>query len=142
MIVATHPSTWKKAEARIAAFFGARRAVLSGNRSGRDDREPSDSTHPRLHIEAKLREKHSVYRVWDAAVRAERRVRVVRTPVVVLQEKKRPGFLVCVHSDDFGLVAGEWLAAQDDQAVLEFEARVRIIRQGLEAEIAGAQQTS
>ena len=121
---------WKQFERRAAAFFGALRRPLSGNRSGRADAEPSDSCHPRLHIEAKLREKHSVFRLWDAARKAERKTRKV--PVICLQEGGRPGFMVCAHSDDFEQVMIERLATLDDDELLAIEAAVRELRVGAE----------
>jgi hypothetical protein len=99
----THKSTWKKFESASAARFGARRNVLSGS-AGRDDRDPSDSTHERLHIEAKYRAKHAVFRIWDQAKDAARNGKI---PIVCLKEKNRPGFLVCVHIDHLAAVAVE-----------------------------------
>jgi hypothetical protein len=99
----THKSTWKRFESASAARFGSRRNVLSGS-AGRDDRDPSDSTHERLHIEAKYRAKHAVWRTWDQAKKAARGGKL---PVVCLKEQNRPGFLVCVHVDDLAAVAGE-----------------------------------
>jgi hypothetical protein len=112
----THKSTWKRFESASAARFGARRNILSGS-SGRDDRDPSDSTHERLHLEAKLRGHHSVYRVWD---KAKSQARGGKIPVVCLKEKNRPGFLVCCHIDDLAAVAAE-LARGDVQAGIDRE---------------------
>jgi hypothetical protein len=125
-------AAWKAFERRAARFFGAERRVLSGNRSGRDDVEPGDSVHPRLHIEAKLRDKHSVFRLWDAARAAERKARGRKLPVICLQEGGRPGFMVCIHSDDMAEVCAEYLAARCDEELLEFEAMVRSKRLGIE----------
>jgi hypothetical protein len=105
----THKSTWKKFESASAGRFGARRNVLSGS-AGRDDRDPSDSTHERLHIEAKYRAKHAAFRVWDQAKNAALNGKI---PVVCLKEKHRPGFLVCVHIDHLATVAQE-LAARPE----------------------------
>jgi hypothetical protein len=99
----THKTTWKRFEAASAAQFGARRNVLSGS-AGRADRDPSDSTHERLHIEAKLRAKHALFRTWDKAKKAARGGKI---PVVCLKEKHRSGFLVCVHIEDLAAVAVE-----------------------------------
>jgi hypothetical protein len=107
--MSTHKSTWKRFEAASAARFGARRNVLSGS-GGRADRDPSDSTHERLHIEAKLRAKHALFRTWDRAKKAARGGKI---PVVCLKEKNRPGFLVCVHIEDLAAVAAELAAAPE-----------------------------
>jgi hypothetical protein len=106
----THKSTWKRFESASAARFHARRNVLSGS-AGRADRDPSDSTHERLHIEAKYRAKHAVFGTWDRAKKAARNGKI---PVVCLKEKNRPGFLVCVHINDLAAVATE-LAAVSEQ---------------------------
>jgi hypothetical protein len=63
--MSTSSRTWKKSEARVAALIGARRPVLSGS-SGRDDRNQSDSTHPRIFIEANYRQRHAVRSLFDA----------------------------------------------------------------------------
>ena len=130
--MATSRRAWQMFETRAAAFFGARRKVLSGS-AGRDDSDGSDSTHERLHIECKLREKHTVYRVWDAACKAiARQKERGKTPVICLQEKNRPGFLVVVHSDDFNLAMIERLATLDDDELLAIEAAFRELRVGVE----------
>jgi hypothetical protein len=114
-------AAWKKFEARFAAFFGALRRPLSGNRSGRDDLDGGDSTHPVLFLEAKLKGRHGVYRIWDKA-----REEAARKPIAIgLQEKNRPGFLVVAHSYDWRTVVVEWLKAQSDEDLIEIEHRVR-----------------
>lgn len=95
--MATHRRTWQRAESRAAALFGARRNVLS-DASGRDDRTASDSTHPTLFVETKLRGRHAARTLYDA-VKAKAR-KEGKTPVLCLADKRRPGFLVCLHSDD------------------------------------------
>jgi hypothetical protein len=118
-LVATHRRTWQKFEGRAAEFFKSRRNVLSGS-ANREDRDGSDSTHERLHLEAKLAVRHSVFRIWDkaraAAGKVAKRLGIkAKTPLVVLQEKNRPGFMLCVHSDDFPDVVIAWLASLDPQ---------------------------
>jgi hypothetical protein len=102
--------TWQRAEDRAAALFGARRTVLSGS-SGRDDATASDSTHPALFLETKLRGTHAARTLFDATrakARAEGKI-----PVLMLADKGRPGFLVCVHSDDLVALAEAVLAVID-----------------------------
>ena len=103
----TNSRTWKKAEGRVAALFGARRPPLSGS-SGRDDTTCSDSTHPRLFIEVKYRERHTVRTLYDKTkILAKKEGKI---PVLALIDKNRPGFLICVHSDDLP-AAAEFLPA-------------------------------
>ena len=109
--MSTNRSTWKKAESRVAALFEARRQVLSGS-CGRDDLSRSDSTHPRLFIESKYRERHAVRSLLDdtkALARKEGKI-----PIVALIDKGRPGFLVCIHSDDLPVVVVEYTLANPD----------------------------
>lgn len=115
--MSTSSRTWKKAEARVAALIGARRQVLSGS-SGRDDRSQSDSTHPRIFVEAKYRQRHAIRSLFDAT-RAKAR-KEGKTPVVALIDKGRPGCLVCVHSDDLPSLVVEFTlanAATVEQAI-------------------------
>ena len=94
--MSTARRTWQKAEQRIAEFFGARRQPGSGS-GGRDDQTRSDSTHPFLFIESKLKARHTTRTLYDetaAKARLEGKL-----PVVCLCDKFRPGFLVVVHSD-------------------------------------------
>jgi hypothetical protein len=107
LTMATNSRTWKKAESRVAALFGARRQPLSGS-SGRDDLTSSDSTHPRLFIEAKYRERHTVRTLYDETKTLARKEG--KTPVLALIDKNRPGFLLCVHCEDMPTVAKEFLA--------------------------------
>lgn len=110
----TARSTWKQAEARAAAFFGARRQICSGS-SGRADTTCSDSTHPQLYIEHKLRAKCTARTLWREA--SAKATREKKTPVVCLAEKHCPGFLLVVHSDHFESVVEEWLAARGEARV-------------------------
>jgi len=98
----THSSTWKKREVKIAKRFGSRRTPLSGGNSGHTR---SDSGHPRLFLEAKLRANHSAVTLWrETAVLAKREGKI---PVVALAEKNQPGFWVMMHIDDLQAVASE-----------------------------------
>jgi hypothetical protein len=112
--MSTHRRTWQKAESRAAAIFGARRAVLSGS-SGRDDTSCSDSTHPTLFVESKLRETHSVRTLHDATRKLA--TKEGKTPVLCLFDKGRPGFLLVIHSDDLRAVFEAWQAARAEEAV-------------------------
>lgn len=109
--MATNSRTWKKAEGRVAALFGARRQVLSGS-SGRDDATRSNTTHPRLFVEAKYRDRHAVRSLFDATKALAHKEG--KTPVVALIDKSRPGCLVCVHCNDLPLVVSEFTLANPD----------------------------
>lgn len=104
----THRRTWQKCEGRAAALFGAKRQPGSGS-SGRDDQTRSDSIHPDLFIETKLRPEHAARTLLDAT-------RILagkegKTAVLALASKGRPGFVLCVHSADIEALVVAWCAA-------------------------------
>src|SRR4051794_19048739 len=106
--MATGRSTWKGRERRAAALFGAQRQVLSGS-AGRPDRSASDSTHPRIFMEVKLRKIHTVRTLHE-------KVRLAashegKVPVLALATKGRPGFLLVVDSRDLPRLVAEYAAA-------------------------------
>ena len=89
----THKSTWKKAEGRIAEYFGTTRTPLSG---GNSKVTRSDTLHNDLFIEVKLRAKHTAVSLWDETKwLADKEDKI---PVVCLCEKGRAGFWVLVPS--------------------------------------------
>jgi len=98
----TARSTWKGGERRIAARFGTKRTPLSGGNSGHTR---SDTLHPRLFVEAKLRKVHSAVTLWRDTAELARLEG--KTPVVALQEKGKNGFWVLAHIDDLPAVARE-----------------------------------
>lgn len=96
----TASSTWKAVERRVADYFGTKRTPLSGGNSGHTR---SDTLHPKLFVESKLRERHSAVTLWhDTAKLAKLEQKI---PVVCLSEKNRPGFWIVVHSGDLQSVA-------------------------------------
>lgn len=99
----THRRTWQKAEGRAADLFGSKRQPGSGS-SGRADQTQSDSIHPTLFLECKLTGKGSYVRGLHDLTKPKA-VKENKTPVLCLFDKGRPGFMVCVHSDDFLEVA-------------------------------------
>jgi hypothetical protein len=123
----THRSTWKARERQAAAIFGARRNVLSGS-SGRDDRDTSDSTHDRLHIEVKLRESHSIFGLWAFAIKSAKKNRPMKIPVIMLAEKNHVGFMVCVHDQNLEQLAEEWCVVQSDSTLNDLCERIRLRR--------------
>jgi hypothetical protein len=86
---------WKKFERRVAEFFGTTRNALSGSNSKISS---SDTIHPHLFLEAKLRDSFAIHSLWkDTAAKAKKEGKV---PVVVTQQKRDHGFLITVHKDD------------------------------------------
>jgi hypothetical protein len=95
----THRNTWKSRERQAAALFGAKRQRCSGS-SGRDDETCSDSTHPTLFIESKLRARHAVRSLWEATAKLAKKEG--KTPVLALYDKGKRGSLLVIHQDDLG----------------------------------------
>lgn len=90
----THKSTWKAMERKVAAKFGSKRTPLSGSNGGVT---ASDSLHPVLFLEAKLRAKHAAWELWqDTAAKAKKENKV---PVVALKQKGGRGELYVIHGD-------------------------------------------
>ena len=102
--MATHKNTWKAAERKVAAMFGTLRQRLSGS-SGRPDETASDTKHPRLFIEVKYREIHSVRTLFDATAKLAKKEGKIT--LVALVDKRKPGFLLCFHSNDLAAIADE-----------------------------------
>src|SRR6516225_6732415 len=108
----THRRTWQRTEGRAAALFGCRRQVGSGS-AGREDLSASDSTHPTLFIESKLRDRTAVRSLHDGCKKKARKEKKV--PMLMLFDKNRPGCLIVVHSDDLAVVLAEYAAALSDE---------------------------
>jgi hypothetical protein len=117
--------TWQQAERRVAALFGARRQVGSGA-GGREDLTASDSNHPALFIESKLRRRHTTRTLHDETKRLA--TKEGKTPVLALFDKNRPGFLVVTHSDDQMTVAAEFVVSLGDEESRRFISMVREAR--------------
>ena len=91
----THKSTWKKSEGRIAALFGTTRTALSG---GNGKLTRSDTHHPQLFIEAKLRESSAT---WNLFVETRKlAAKEGKLPILALARKHSKGALIVVHQDD------------------------------------------
>lgn len=107
--MSTHRNTWKAAERRIAASFGARRQIGSGS-LGRDDRSSSDSTHETLYIEAKYRKRHTAVALHDDT--AKKAKKEGKIPVVVMVEKNRPGTWLLIKQENLPAIAAEYAKAR------------------------------
>lgn len=98
--MSTSRSTWKAFERRVAAFFHSRRAPLSGSNGGQTG---SDSLHPSVYIECKLRAKSPVHRLFAEVAKSA--AREDKVPVVALQEKNHAGFLLICRPTDLHVLA-------------------------------------
>jgi hypothetical protein len=107
----THRNTWKSAERKNAAIFGAKRNVLSGS-SGRDDRSESDSTHDTLYIESKLRARCTARSLWLAT--KAKAATTGQTPLVILREKGKHGALLIIHEDDLPTICQAYIKANNE----------------------------
>lgn len=96
----THKSTWKKFERDTASFFHTRRVPLSGSNSGHNTN--SDTLHPDLYIECKLRGKFSLWSLFeDTEKKAKKEGKI---PVVALKQKGAKGFLIMIRPDDLSKI--------------------------------------
>lgn len=102
--MATSRSTWKGRERKIARDFGSERTPLSGGNS-RITR--SDSIHPKLFVEAKLRQKHAVVTLFDDTAKLAKLEKKI--PVVALCEKGRPGYYLVIRPEHLKQVAEEYI---------------------------------
>jgi hypothetical protein len=134
-MMSTHRRTWQRTEGRAAALFGARRQVCSGS-SGREDLTDSDSTHPTLFIESKLRPRHFARTLHDETKHLA--TKEGKVPVLALLDKNRPGFLVVTHSDDQMAVAAEFVAALPPAERKRFDSMVREARDRFRAKPAAS----
>lgn len=89
---------WKAFERRVAAWFGCLRNIGSGTCGRPDLLSASDSTHPRLFLEAKHHARHAARALWDATAKLARKEGKIA--VLALGDRGKPGFLAVVHSDD------------------------------------------
>lgn len=100
-------TTWKSKEEMLANLFGSTRRPLSGGNSktGRDD-----SLHPKLFIECKYRQSHSVWNLYRKV--EELAKKELRTPLIGLAEKNQQGILLAFNSNDLQVIVDEHLKAQ------------------------------
>jgi hypothetical protein len=82
--MSTHRSTWKERERKVARQFGAQRQICSGG-MGRADQTRSDTTHPTLFIETKLRARCPVMS-WYRVVERVGRCQLGRTPILAMTD--------------------------------------------------------
>ena len=103
-VVVKHPTSknsWKQHERNVAEFFGTKRVPLSGSNSGHGTN--SDSLHPKLYIECKLRNKISL---WQLFAETKKKAKVEnKIPVVAIKQKGEKGYLLVVRPEDLEKVA-------------------------------------
>lgn len=94
-----HPTSktcWKSFERLVAGYFGTKRVPLSGSNSGHNTN--SDSLHPDIYIECKVRGKFSV---WALFSDTEQKAKVEnKIPLCALKQKGEKGWLVLIRPDD------------------------------------------
>ena len=92
----TSKSTWKGFERTVAEFFGTKRVPLSGSNSGHNTN--SDSLHPSLYIECKVRGKISL---WSLFEDTENKAKVEKKlPIVAIKEKGKKGYLLLIRPEN------------------------------------------
>lgn len=92
----TSKSCWKSFERTVASYFGTRRVPLSGSNSGHGTN--SDSLHPKLYIECKVRSKIAL---WQLFVDTENKAKVEgKIPVVAIKQKGEKGYLLVMRPED------------------------------------------
>lgn len=92
----TSKECWKSFERLVASYFGTKRVPLSGSNSGHGTN--SDSLHPKLYIECKVRNKIAI---WQLFVDTENKAKVEKKiPVVALKQKGEKGYLLVVRPED------------------------------------------
>lgn len=92
----TSKSTWKGFERVVAAHFNTKRVPLSGSNSGHHTN--SDTLHPELYIECKVRSKFAVWELFldtEAKAIAEKKV-----PVVAIKQKGEKGYLLIIRPEN------------------------------------------
>lgn len=92
----TSKSCWKGFERLVAKFFGTHRVPLSGSNSGHGTN--SDSLHPKLYIECKVRSKVAL---WQLFVDTENKAKVEnKIPVVAIKQKGEKGYLLVIRPEN------------------------------------------
>lgn len=87
---ATSSTAWKQFEREVASEFGTKRVPLSGSNSGHNTN--SDSLHPELYIECKVRQNvwlHTLYNDTESKAKVEGKI-----PLVAIKQKGQKGYLL------------------------------------------------
>lgn len=98
----TSKECWKSFERTVATYFGTRRVPLSGSNSGHGTN--SDSLHPKLYIECKVRNKIAL---WQLFTDTEKKAKVEgKVPVVAIKQKGEKGYLLVMRPEDLEKING------------------------------------
>ena len=82
-------------------MFGTKRAPLSGSNSGHNTN--SDSLHPKLYIECKLRQKIAIWQLFEDT---ERKAKAEdKIPIVAIKQKGAKGELLVIRPHDLQKIA-------------------------------------
>ena len=106
----TSKSCWTAFERTVSRFFGSERTALSGSNS---KQTASDSLHPVLFIEAKLRKRMWI---WNLFTKTEKlAAKENKIPVVAIKQKGCKGWLLVIRADvnDLESVFWESLGAKE-----------------------------
>ena len=96
----TSKECWKSFERLVASFFGTKRVPLSGSNSGHGTN--SDSLHPRLYIECKVRGRIAL---WQLFTDTEKKAKVEgKIPIVAIKQKGEKGYLLVLRPENLGKV--------------------------------------
>ena len=98
---ATSKSCWKGLERIVSSFFGTKRVPLSGSNSGHGTN--SDTLHPTLYIECKLRQKISLWQLFTDT--AEKAAVEKKIPIVAVKQKGGKGYLLMLRPEDLEKIA-------------------------------------
>ena len=92
----TSKECWKSFERTVATYFGTRRVPLSGSNRGHGTN--SDSLHPKLYIECKVRSKIALWQLFsDTEKKAKLESKI---PVVAIKQKGEKGYLIVLRPQD------------------------------------------
>lgn len=92
---------WKSFERTVASFFGTKRVPLSGSNSGHNTN--SDSMHKELYIECKVREKFSLWSLFDDTEKKAKNEDKI--PIVAIKQKGEKGFIIMLRPENLQKIA-------------------------------------
>jgi len=97
----TDRRTWQKREQKIAEDHGVKRNRYSGSASGLST---SDTTHPYLYIESKLRAEPPGWKLFQDTVKKAKKEHKI--PVVIMAKKHEQEKIVMMRYSDYMDLAG------------------------------------
>ena len=91
----TSKSTWKSFEREVAKHFGTKRVPLSGSNSGHNTN--SDTLHPKLYIECKVRGKSAIWTLFEDT---RNKAKVEKNSHYRFATKGGKGYLLVIRPED------------------------------------------